>query len=293
MYSRLILFISSLVLLGCSIKEDRCECPCSLHLLFGGAQQAGLEMLESGYNVSWAVSDMWGDVIGSGSFSCDAFPDSYVLNVPRRDLMLVLFVREREDEDSDDGPRIFIDENHSMRIIEGRDCPSVYSFVQSVDCSTGDTALSVSFCRDYALLYCVLKGDSAPWAGAFYELKGNVNGYGADAKPLQGVFRYPLTFAQGGGRISLAGIPRQLDGSLHLEVSSSEYGSHRSFPLGEYIISSGYDWGDDVLGDIVIELDFSGSEIGIEIIGEENEVHLSYEISRAVEKCYLCTEKLF
>ena len=52
-------------------------------------------------------------------------------------------------------------------------------------------------------------------------------------------------------------LPRQRDGSLSLRILFPDSGDIRSFPLGEYILQSGYDWNAADLEDIDVEVDFS------------------------------------
>ena len=52
-----------------------------------------------------------------------------------------------------------------------------------------------------------------------------------------------------------------MDGSLLLEVDFLDSGEVRTFPVGEYILESGYDWSVPDLEDIDVEMDFSRSSL--------------------------------
>ena len=72
-------------------------------------------------------------------------------------------------------------------------------------------------------------------------------------------------------------IPRQLDGSPRLEIDFLDSGEVRTFPVGEYILESGYDWDAADLKDISLEMDFSRSSLTFTI--SKWKKTLSYEIT--------------
>lgn len=106
-------------------------------------------------------------------------------------------------------------------------------------------------------------------------LEGNVSGYSMDGTPEEGVF-YSFSSASSGGLCHLR-IPRQVDGSLLLEIDFLDTGEVRTFPVGEYILESGYDWSAPDLEDIEVEMDFSRSSLTFTV--SKWKKTLSYEIT--------------
>ena len=83
--------------------------------------------------------------------------------------------------------------------------------------------------------------------------KGNVDGYRLDGLPSSGDFScvaYPSGTSE-----SQALLPRQTDSSLLMEVDDGTSVT-KTFAIGEYISSSGYDWTAADLEDMTIVLDY-------------------------------------
>ena len=67
-----------------------------------------------------------------------------------------------------------------------------------------------------------------------------------------------------------AGLPRQVDASLLLEVDDGT-SVQKTFALGEYIISSGYDWTAEELEDMTVTLDYQITYVKITVSGWDKE----------------------
>lgn len=111
-------------------------------------------------------------------------------------------------------------------------------------------------------------------------VRGNVNGYGLDGRPARGAFLCDAerseTESAGSGTESdgdgsgtasestgygyAVTVPRQTDDSLTLEIVTGD-GVAKSFAIGNYIASSGYDWTSADLKDICLEIDYARTVI--------------------------------
>ena len=65
-------------------------------------------------------------------------------------------------------------------------------------------------------------------------------------------------------------LPRQWDDSLLMKVDTGDK-VVKTFPLGQYIRESGYDWNTPDLEDITIDLDIAVTHLSVVIQGWEKE----------------------
>ena len=94
--------------------------------------------------------------------------------------------------------------------------------------------------------------------------------------PLYGSFEFLL---EDGGLEEgyKAVLPRQMDASLMLVIDDGG-GSPQAFALGQYIVSSGYDWTAPDLEDITVTLDYALTEIRLIISGWDSVYEYEMEI---------------
>ena len=93
-------------------------------------------------------------------------------------------------------------------------------------------------------------------------VKGNVNGYGKDGRPREGDFSYvPSRSEDSGYEVSL---PRQSDSSLLLEIDDGTE-VLKTFALGEYIKSGGYDWTTPDLEDLTVHVNWAVTTVSITV----------------------------
>lgn len=148
-----------------------------------------------------------------------------------------------------------------IRIPYGLQAPPLYAWRDTVDC-TGETALArVHLRKQYCALDIRIKGILAPGGSVSPRMlsvavRGSVNGYSlADGQPLEGAFRCLLP---GSG---VCRLPRQRAGDpLWLDIVLEDR-VLRSFPLGTYLESAGYDWYAPDLEDRTLEVDISLTRI--------------------------------
>lgn len=272
---------------GCSVKEDRDLCPCTLVLEF---PREDAERLQDGVTVCMRGYSDDGfslcDTLLAGQAASDGSPDtisdkgSYSYVVPKGDIDLAVAY-------SADGLAGKLNSSGRwIEIDEGRPCPSIWTCCEKVsaraDRVTVPVRLHKNFCRIDILVRDV-DGEEFPFK---LRVRGNVNGYGLDGKPARGAFicdaERSETASAGSGTESdgddsgtasestgyehgyAVTVPRQTDDSLILEIVTDD-GVAKSFAIGNYIASSGYDWTSADLKDICLEIDYARTVISFTI----------------------------
>ena len=124
--------------------------------------------------------------------------------------------------------------------------------------------------------YCILAIQfSLPWGNAFenmdMRIRGQVNGYDAFGKPLEGNYEVRVEPDEY-GRCQIC-VPRQIDASLSLDVVTGGE-IIRSFAIGTYMEEAGYDWGKDDLADCSMKVDISLTSFDFTISGWKKTVSM-------------------
>lgn len=265
---------------GCSVKEDRDLCPCTLVLEFPGEDaerlQDGVTVCMRGYSDGDGLSLC--DTLLAGQPASGGASDgvSYSYVVPKGDIDLAVAY-------SADGLAGELNSSGKwIEIDEGRPCPSIWTCCEKVsaraDRVTVPVRLHKNFCRIDIRVRDV-DGEEFPFK---LRVRGNVNGYGLDGKPARGSFFCDAERAEtegsgfgtesevpcsgtasentGSGHGYAVTVPRQTDDSLTLEIVTDD-GVVKSFAIGNYIASSGYDWTSADLKDICLEIDYARTVI--------------------------------
>lgn len=265
---------------GCSVKEDRDLCPCTLVLEFPRADaerlQDGVTVCMRGYSDDDGLSlcdTLLAGQPASGEAS-DGVSYSYVVPKGDIDLAVAYSADGLAGELNSSGKWIEID--------EGRPCPSIWTCCEKVsaraDRVTVPVRLHKNFCRIDIQVRDV-DGKEFPFK---LRVRGNVNGYGLDGKPARGAFLCDAERSEtegsgfgtesevpgsgtasentGSGHGYAVTVPRQTDDSLILEIVTGD-GVAKSFAIGNYIASSGYDWTSADLKDICLEIDYARTVI--------------------------------
>lgn len=256
--------LCAVVILSCTVKEDRMECPCFLTIDMGGVEAAGL--MGTGLD-SIAVSVR----AGEGYYVRKAFH--------LRDNVLeynVAVPKSRVDVLAVCGAGQFTSDSDGIHIPDGSECPVLYLGSESFVADAGEMRRSVMLYRSCCLLTVSMKTSFGARPRPYrISLEGNVSGYMMDGSPEEGSF-HSFSSDSSDGLCHLR-IPRQKDSSLLLEVDFLDTGEVRIFPVGEYIIESGYDWNAPHLEDIDVEMDFSRSSLTVAI--SKWKKTLSFEIT--------------
>ena len=236
---------------GCSVKEDRRECPCRMMLDLSDIDTSIVHVL----NVHAMSSD---GIVFSDTLTREEFTRLYVRDVPHTDMRVCLWSADVEDG--------------SLMIPYGMECPPVYMCSFDADTSGEVFYKEVDLYKNHCSLTVLFDGrDQIPYSLTF---RGNVDGYGDDGLPSAGEFAcvaYPA--ADGGSQVVL---PRQRDSSLMLDVEDNASSVLRSFAVGEFMVKAGYDWSAENLEDATVILDYYVTGITITYKGWDKEY--SYDI---------------
>ena len=235
-----------MILFGCSVKENRDECPCLLVLDFDASDS----LAQGPLNVV-VLSDE--ELIHSGTIS--NIDEDYVINVPKSQLNVNVWRG-----------------NSDLCIPYGCECPSVYMHAFEADARCERLVKDVELHKNHCCLTVMVEGyEKIPYSLTLY---GNVDGYELDGMPSEGAFScvaYPDDSAE-----AQAQLPRQNDDSLMLEVDDGNFLTRR-FALGEYLSASGYDWSAESLSDVTIILDYYVTRV--KIIVQDWEKEYTYNVN--------------
>ena len=221
------------VLIGCSVKEDRNVCPSRLELDLSGVGDAFESV----------------NLLGSGPGGV-VFRDIVTLPVPG-----YIYVREVPhgmlDVNVWYGAEDYINEDEGIVIPVGKECPAVHMHSFVADTRGERCRELVELHKNYCSLTLKMKGmDKIPYG---LSVRGNVNGYNLDGSPRCGEFCCEV--APQGWAEAMVRVPRQVDASLMLKVDDGR-GAVKNFAIGEYIVASGYDWDSEDLSDVTVTIDY-------------------------------------
>lgn len=239
--------LMSAALTGCSVKEDRMQCPCRLMLDFSEVDtsvvtSAALVMTGTdGFEFADDLSD-------------DDFRHDYIVNIPKTSINVGIW----------SGAETMA--YGGVKIPYGEDCPPVYFHTSVLNAGGESVREIVRMRRNHCVMTVKLDWNNADIQNVV--LYGNVDGYEADGSPSPGDFMYSLDPDREGECSAL--LPRQTDASLALEVDDGT-GVLKRFALGQYIEDSGYDWSEPDLKDIVVEIDIAVLKISLTIQGWDKE----------------------
>lgn len=230
---------------SCSVKEDRSDCPCRLHLDFSGIDAEAVPQ------VSLLVSDHAGYRYIKDLKASEFMPE-YVVEVPRTDISVNVYA----------GDMMKIDPDRGLVIPPGSQCPQLNSFYVSADAAGEEVSARVELHKNHCVMSITLrKNDSLEYGLC---VRGNVCGYGIDGTPLEGDFHHEPDQEPDGKYVVV--LPRQKDASLKLEVDDGTE-VLKNFDLGAYVASCGYDWGEEDLQDIDVTIDWAQTTITLAIKG--------------------------
>lgn len=270
---------------GCSVKEDRDLCPCTLVLEF---PREDAERLQDGVTVCMRgySDDVFSlcDTLLAGQAASDGGPDtisdkwSYSYVVPKGDIDLAVAY-------SADGLAGKLNSSERwIEIDEGRPCPSIWTCCEKVSARADRVTVPVRLHKNFCRIDIQVRDVDGAEFPFKLRVRGNVNGYGLDGKPARGAFLCDAERSEtegsgtesdgddsgtasestGYGHGYAVTVPRQTDDSLTLEIVTGN-GVAKYFAIGNYIASSGYDWTSADLKDICLEIDYARTVISFTI----------------------------
>ena len=259
----IILLSMGVLLWGCSVKEERKDCPCFLTLDFAAVEAGFLK--ENGFDsLTVAISDGNG-FIEQSTIPIDGFVREYSTSVPRSgaDIMAVCA----------DGGKV--EAGYGLVVEDGQPCPMVMMHAEHYSPVLTEERIPIILHKNHCAIEITMKrNNNIPVRPFRVRVDGKINGYNPDGTPKEGAFCcFSAPSSEGLCRVN---VPRQKDDSFMLEVHFLDNGEIRTFTLGKYIAESGYDWNAADLEDVKVEMDFSRS--GIELTVSKWMKSLSFDI---------------
>ena len=228
----LVLAVPALVVLSCSVKENRSACPCTLLL----------EMYDL------PVTPVVLNVEGEG------YAHTQIVHA---DTVLALAVPKGVMSVSAVGGTL-PDGDGCVRIPEGEQAPRLMLFHADVPTETEQVTLPVLLRKQFCSLELVFSGPPGFGPPFEVEVEGTVDGWFRDGRPSSGAFSFRLSPGED-GRCTVR-LPRQEDDSLLMHVVFADE-VIRTFALGTYIAASGYDWSAPDLDDVTLHVDISFTSV--------------------------------
>lgn len=248
---------------GCSVKEDRDQCPCILRIEYA---EDDAEMLEKGIGIcldgkfaanGLELLDVGRDLASERSFTGGKMHlDTAVTIISGLEVSLKAW---RGDLDvlslyPADAERMEEDGECWFRIREGSSCPEIWTAHSSVNTGSDRAVVNCNLRKNHCLLRIIFNGTGSYRIRA----RGGVCGYGYDGEPYPGSFLADAETDEDGSIYVC--VPRQKDNSLMLDMISED-GGVRSFAIGNYLAESGYDWNSDDLHDAAITIDYNATSV--------------------------------
>ena len=231
---------AGMLLVSCSIKEDRGECPCWLTVVLQEGGRLSPDLVMRVWNPEPIVDE---------TLHAEDYPAGVERTVPKGVVTL-----------SAHSPLHRMVGSGSLLLIpDGQECDSLLTHRSVVEC-LGETARdTVHLHRQYATVFLTIEnleeGMRYP-----YDLvaRSGVDGFDIlEGCPHAGAHSFTLV-PRSEGEYAFR-VPRQLDGSLTLDLY---LGGELidSYPIGAHILKAGYDWDAVDLPDIRIGMDYGRSE---------------------------------
>lgn len=240
------------MLSACTVKEDRADCPCFLTLDLGGVGNAAL-MQQGLEDLSVMVTSGDGFSLKE-DFRLEDYVKEYNAAVPKSEVEVMAVCAGGGECSVENG----------FAIGPGEECPVIYMFADAFVADAGEMRRTVVLHRNFCGLSVRMRTSFNALPRPFVmSVEGDVCGYRLDGTPSAGEFR--CTSAPSVAGECSVRIPRQTDSSLRLVIDFLDSDEVRSFPVGDYIIESGYDWTAPDLEDISVEIDFSRSGLSFSI----------------------------
>ncbi len=272
---RILLLGAAAALLGgslgaCSVKEDRELCPCYLNVSFTEGDRE--TVLDEVGLIGWREAGLFRDSILIRDY------DPYWVKAVRKGMVRLGAWR---------GVDLASARDHFVTISTGRQCDSLYAYHEEVDCTGEEAYAEVEFQKQFCTVYVSIRKSEAEMRDFSFLVEGNTCGFDLlDFQPVPGTFRYEPSGEDVSDVVTFR-IPRQSDDSMAFPVWHRNAGEEGSlaggawqrlgvFPLGKYIVRTGYDWKADVLQDVYVVIDLVLGHVVISVDGWEDGVVFHY-----------------
>jgi hypothetical protein len=242
MYKGLLLVASSIIIIGCSVREDREKCPCEILLDFSKEiRKENLCIL--------AINDRGESIHDERILKLE---DSvYSFYVEPSDQIYLAVASYAEGFPLDFPP---------FQLPYGLDYYKQYAIFSSLEPKGVLIRKEISLHKIYCEIEISFVSQTLQGIDQV-GVSGNICGYKMDGSLIDGSFSC-LKDAVDQDKVTIS-VPRQKDDSLELMIYS-EGKKIVSFALGKYIADIGYDWTAEDLEDIKIEIDLVNKRIHLD-----------------------------
>lgn len=218
---------------GCTVQEDRSGCLCTFRVNLSCVDTE--ELLAHGHDMLHiGVKD-------AVPVPLACLPEEMIYDVPRGEVSLFAVA----------APDMYVEADGSVSVAPGEEFPEVYTYYMQGNISLVRTD-TVFMHRNHCNLQIKLLEEDA--FRSSLEVSGTVRGYDSAGGLVGGEFRVDVS--PDGNGVCTVRIPRQADGSLRLTFDKGT-AVQRTYAIGEYIISGGYDWTAPDLEDISVSVSLS------------------------------------
>jgi len=229
---------------SCTVKENRTDCPCYLHVSFTDPEASGdVDMM--GWNA---------DVLFRNSVRIEDCRPSWTRPV---DKCVLVFSACK-------GIGRAAAEGHRIGIPAGCQADSLYAYYEEVDATGDDAEVQVSLRKQFATVFLDIRKPADVVRSCRFFVEGNTCGFDRlDFSPLPGLFLYEPVPRTGENIVTFR-VPRQSDDSLRITIRPAG-SSALTFPLGEYIRQLGYSWKTEELQDIYVSVDLARGQVEVRV----------------------------
>lgn len=244
----MLLAACTFLLAGCSVKEDRDDCPCLLTIDTGQAVEG--DMLISLVHESLGV--VCQEEVGSGA-------GTFSTAVPKGTVFVTAFSGNDGWEISDDGLYITLP--------KGQESGCIYAHSELVDCYDDTAEDIVRMQKQWCTLSIVLDSPGN-WDACTFSLEGSWSGFSLENfSAMEGAFSCPMRVSSEG--TIQARITRQGDSSLIIRIRE-EGQADRLRAVGKAIAAAGFDWDSASLDDLTVQLSDCAVEVDLSASDWEN-----------------------
>lgn len=239
--------LSIMLLVSCSIKESREDCPSYLGLDLTRVETSILDSM--GYEtLDIHIYDESSSSCVNQSFKLSALPETVWLPVKKGEAGFMVLCGKGSEYVGKQG----------LTIPEGEECPIIHGYGRSYVASE-ETHTDTVILRRHS---CVMDVKFVNRGDYEVEVEGGVCGFDVTMNPIEGLFL--CSASTGGGDNLKICLPRQLDSSLMMRVSAGGKISSY-FRLGEYLQRCGYDWDAPDLEDFTLTVNYTPSVITFQL----------------------------
>ena len=253
--------LAGLLFSACSVKEDRVPCPCYLNVSFQDR-----EHIESPVGlVGYRENEVFRDVI-----DVEEYDPYWVKAIHKGNLDFAAYKGVKQSHD----------DGHYVTIEVGNQADSLFAFHEVVDAS-GEMAYSdVLFHKQFCTVHLDIMKRPTEMKHYHFIVEGNTCGFDMlNFEPVSGLFRFE-TAVTGNARVVDFRIPRQSDDSMKVSIRYFYDDGHfdfiGEFPLGQYIVETGYNWSAEDLQDIYIMIDLVLGRMTISVDGWESGITITF-----------------